>query len=110
VSYFDKESTGSINCSEFLIHFFRIGIEERNRRTRLWRSKDEKRLIQKKKEQTDKQNVTMKIQTNFTDEDFKSGISKLTEAAVAYDRSKLSDIGVGEFERSYLSPYLFRVI
>jgi uncharacterized protein (DUF2344 family) len=115
MSYFDKEHTGSINCSEFLMYFFRLGIDERNRRSMLWRTKDEKRLAQKKKELFDKQNAneksfTLKLQCNFTDEDFKSGISKLTEAAVAYDRSNSNDIGIGEFERQSLSPYLFRVI
>eukprot|EP01041_Mallomonas_annulata_P011098 gene11098-23199_t len=114
MSYFDKENTGSINCAEFLVNFFHTGFEERSRRARLWRRHDENKIEQRKreiqrrdKEILDKQAIKISA-LEFTEEDFQSGIAKLTEAAIKHDRNSTSAIGLGAFESESMPPHIFK--
>lgn len=113
MAYFDKEGEGVINCAEFLVQFFRTGVEERARRSQLWRRYDEKmiekrRQAQLQKEQELEAKTNAKVQTDFTEEDFQSGISKLTEAAIKHDRNSTSAVGLGSFECESMPPLVFK--
>lgn len=45
MAYFDKEGKGEINCRDFLIQFFRTGLEERYRLRVAWRLEQQKKKV-----------------------------------------------------------------
>ena len=114
MSYFDKDGDGNINCAEFLIQFFRTGFEERSRRAALWRKYDEERMRRRKEELAKKeaaadQKNALKVKYAFTDDDFRSGIAKLTDAAIQYDKKSPGAVGLQAFECESMLPHVFKV-
>lgn len=113
MSYFDKNGDGRISCPEFLIQFIKVGFEERSRRRQAWRQFEERRAKARKRKEEEKemeaeQKNNLKITYDFTENDFQSAISKLTAAAVKYDRHAAGAVGLDAFEGEAMLPHVFK--
>lgn len=113
--YFDPEAKGYIECAPFLKKFFKTGFEERQRRKKEWKDMEKridqqkkKEEIKKKQEQDNKLAYAHIDHTAYTEEDFQSAFSKLTEGAIKYDRSGPGAVGLEGFEVISMPPHVFR--
>eukprot|EP01038_Epipyxis_sp_PR26KG_P006779 gene6779-9286_t len=111
--YFDKESKGIISSKEFLIHFLKVGISEREsdhllsiQKLRQDAKDREREHIEKMAAQWSKMELNLKFE--FSDEDLKSALEKLTEASVKFDPASPGPMGLTAFDASHLSPAVFR--
>lgn len=112
MAHYDKTGTGVLNCSDFLIQVFRLGYEERCRRTENWRKIDNDKIDrikneQKKLEKKLEEQQAVKL-VSFTEEDSQRALAKLTEAATNYDRNSTKAISLSEFDREYMPPHMFK--
>jgi len=112
LAHYDKTGSGLVNCAEFLLDVFRMGYEERCRRTELWRKIDNEKIDRMKNEQKQfekkmEEKQTVKI-VSFTEEDSQRALAKLTEAATAYDRNSTTAVSLSEFEREYMPLHIFK--
>ncbi len=113
VQHFDKDGAGTVDCSEFLNVFFKLGYDERCR----WHSeqiqKQRKASADRKAEELRKLNqVSAKMELpwekDFTEEDMSNAMDKIRKAAFKYDKSHPASVGLDGFEVAYLTPGVFR--
>lgn len=115
IRHFNKDNDHSehINCASFLIHFFRLGFEEKNRRLhQLW---DDKRRVEEARQQKaalEKQGQEMrhslKVDRNFTEEDKASAMRKLRVAARLYDKTTPGAMSMKSFDVKDMPPHVFK--
>lgn len=113
MTYFDANGDGVISCAEFLVAFIKTGFSEKFRRRQEYReyqlAKEEQReKAAAIKEYTLQQKNALKVNNNFTENDFTSAMSKLTEAARLYDRSMPGCIQLNAFDAESMSVSEFR--
>ena len=112
MNFFDTKGSGKISCQEFLIKFLGTGFEERARRRAQWRkmqSEANEMMIKKaeeKKEIADKK-IELKVGV-FSEADFHSANSKLTGAAIKYQKSGPGAVGLDAFEATMMPPHVFK--
>jgi Ca2+-binding EF-hand superfamily protein len=113
MNYFDRTSSGVINCAEFLIIFYRIGFEERSkylrqereRRHRIQQEKKKKLLLQQ--EDLEAKNK-LKVSYHYTEEEKEIAFRKLRNAARLYDKSTPGAPSMRGFDGAYLEPHIFK--
>lgn len=128
--YFDPEKTGKVHCETFLKRFFKLGFEERQARKRVWREL-QKELIKQRLEEEERKLQALELKAasisapssqhslgggdsvvssgkDFTEQDFQSAFSKLTQAAIKYDKSLPGAVGLNAFEVISMPPHVFR--
>jgi Ca2+-binding EF-hand superfamily protein len=113
MSYFDKEDKGAITCKEFLIEFFRTGVEERDRIRFSWRneqSEREKRASQEKEEREKEALLKASSEVNyeFNEVDFDAALAKLVHLCRHFDTRQLGASGLSGFAVDTLTPSEFR--
>lgn len=108
-----REDRSTIYCAGFLVHFFRMGFEEKSRRLHaVW---DEKKRIQEEQErkrrleekEQGKKNAAQ-INRNFTEEDKERAIFKLRNAARLYDKTTPGAMSMKAFEVKEMPPHIFK--
>jgi Ca2+-binding EF-hand superfamily protein len=113
VQHFDKDGEGTVDCTEFLNVFFKLGYDERCR----WHSdqiiKQRDAIKERKEEEIRKLNqVAAKMELSWDDdfspEDNEAAMVKLRRAAMKYDRNHPASVGLDAFEVAYLTPGQFR--
>ncbi len=109
---FDSDKNGTIDCTEFLFHFFRIGRAEKDRHDRVNRERsqkileDEKMRLEQLKEHFDSLLVA-NIQTP-TEEDKRSIYNKIKLAAYTYKNDSCFGDLQKSFESTALNPTQFK--
>lgn len=113
MDYFDANGDGEISCSEFMVSFIKTSVTEKERRNNLWRKyQADKEKQEKRKAEIIEYNLSqknaLKVQSEFGQEDFTSAMSKLTTAAMLYDRSMPGCIQLTAFECDSMPPHVFK--
>lgn len=135
VHYFDPEKTGRIVCADFLKKFFKIGYEERQRQASAWREHQKEltkqRIEEEKKKLEALDNKSMmllasqsgsmtsgsevastpgqvQISREYTEKDFQSAFTKLTQGAVKYDKALPGAAPLNAFDTVTMPPHIFR--
>lgn len=112
VTYYFTDKNGTIECSEFISHFFRLGRVERDRHIRKKNELTkanydlEQERIQKVKERYGKL-ASAKIRPG-TETDTEKAIMKLKKAAAYYSADNIFGSITKSFESSELDPTAFR--
>lgn len=111
--YFDANGDGEISCSEFMVNFIKTSVTEKQRRNQLWRKYQKAKEDQEKRkaaivEYNLSQKNALKVQNEFGQEDFTTAMSKLTRAAMMYDRSMPGCIQLTAFECDSMPPHVFK--
>ncbi len=111
--YFDPESTGRVPSKEFLIHFLKAGIAEREkdhkdslRKLREDKMKREREHQEKLANQWAKMEIG--LTDNFDQRDKDSAVQKLTDAAFKFDPRRAGPMGLTAFQGKYMSAAIFR--
>jgi hypothetical protein len=113
MAYFDKEGKGEINCRDFLIQFFRTGLEERYRLRVAWR------LEQKRKKEKDAKALAeneekkylralKEVDYDFSEPEFDNALRKLVLMCHQFDYRQLGPAGWKAFQGATLTPSEFR--
>lgn len=113
VQHLSKDGEDRVNCAQFLVTFFRMGFRERS--TKIKAKRDEvKRITEEKEakkraeqEELEKKNAA-KVSFNFTKEDEKRVLKKISDAARLYDQSSPSAISMKSFEVAFMPPHIFK--
>ncbi|CAM9317367.1 unnamed protein product, partial [Sphacelaria rigidula] len=107
---FDKDGDGAVNCSEFLLTFFRMGFEARHkalRRRRAVEAMNSKRMAEEETRRL-RENERRKCQAvlaPYTDKDLDDTLDMLIEAAARYDRRQLGLAGSKAWETKCMDPF-----
>jgi hypothetical protein len=113
MQYFDVANSGSIQSSDFLTHFIKVGMAERTKAKARALTKQRTMQSERQKEQADRlaaqwaladANITME----YAEEDRESALEKLTEIASKYDPANPGPMGLTAFQCATLSPAVFR--
>ena len=113
VSFFDKKKENCINSKEFLVYFFKLGYNERQKFRSKILQKDREMIKMKEKEANDKlqfrwSQKELNVDWKYTEKDLESAMNKLTEAAKDYDPLHPSAMSLSAFEALTMSPAVFR--
>jgi hypothetical protein len=109
----ETENDENINCAAFLINFFRVGFNEKEKRVReYWAKKkkhddDRQRKKQEKREELEQKNYFKPVM-EFTAADKESALTKMRFAAKQYDKSMPGALSMKAFEEKTMPPHVFR--
>ncbi|CAM9433698.1 unnamed protein product [Scytosiphon promiscuus] len=106
---FDKDGDGTVNCSEFLLTFFRIGFEGRNKALRRRREEEAARARRMEQEENRRylEAERKRLQdalAPYTEKDLDDTLDMLIEAASRYDRRQLGPAGLKAWEVKFMTP------
>lgn len=116
VQQFDKNNTKEINCSAFLVSFFKLGQDERFRLHSEQIAKqreldkiaaeeaEKKRVAQKEKAVA---HLGIEADFDFTEDDMESALAKMTNCAHAYDKTHAASATLDGFETNFLTAREF---
>ena len=113
VKYFDTYDTGSVNCAEFLVQFFKLGFEAKSERMKAHREKEKRAMEERERKrmeelvELEKKNA-LKCNFTFTEEDKTIAKMKLREAAKLYNKSSSAAASMKAFESAYMLPHEFK--
>ena len=111
--YFDPENTGRVPSKEFLIHFLKAGIAEREKdhKESLRKLRDDK-MNREREHQEKLTNQWAKMEIGLADDfdqrDKESAVRKLTDAAFKFDPRRAGPMGLTAFQGKYMSAAIFR--
>lgn len=110
---FDTEGSGSVDCADFIIKFVKVGTEERLRRKQAWRKHEAEMAAKRKQEAVEKKvqqemKSNLKVEFDFTDEDYASALAKLTDSAMKYEKGTPGSVGLNAFEGQSMPPHVFK--
>lgn len=113
VKHFDTDGNGTINCSEFLHVFFKLGLDEREKWHRAQLETQRLATKQREEEQRKKlleseQRFKANVDYNFTDKDLEDAVEKISDAAAKYDKNHPSAISLDGFMTATLSSGEFK--
>ncbi|CAN0063989.1 unnamed protein product, partial [Discosporangium mesarthrocarpum] len=110
---FDNNDDGTVDVVEFTKTFFKMGFEERGRRTKERREADAAHLQQEREEErrreedADKKNA-LKVDHSFAEKDMASVMEKFKLAAARYDKTHPSSMGLDAFYGAEMPPHVFK--
>ena len=112
LTYFNADESGNLTCAQFLIRFFKLGFQERQRRRQQWLEYEKSVEEERKKVRLEKQieaekKIMLKVDT-FSEVEFQSAFSKLTNAAVKYENNSYGAKLLAAFEAESMPPHVFR--
>jgi Ca2+-binding EF-hand superfamily protein len=113
MSYFDKDGDGYVNCSEFLIQFFRTGFEQRSKTRTYWRELKKSNAERKAKAEEDrlKENearAMADVDYNFSEDHFDSALMMMIKMCYQFEHRQLGPAGLKAFEADMVTPSEFR--
>ena len=114
VRYFAKaEGEVNVRCSDFLVWFFRTGFEEKSKQAREKRL--EQKRVQEERERKAKEEMeaverkhALKVDLNFTEEEKKTALGKIRDAARLYDRNAPGALNMKAFDVLTMPPHVFK--
>eukprot|EP00618_Florenciella_parvula_P035568 CAMPEP_0119484630 /NCGR_PEP_ID=MMETSP1344-20130328/11578_1 /TAXON_ID=236787 /ORGANISM="Florenciella parvula, Strain CCMP2471" /LENGTH=1104 /DNA_ID=CAMNT_0007519231 /DNA_START=22 /DNA_END=3334 /DNA_ORIENTATION=+ len=112
MKFFDKDGDGVIDCSEFLITFFKVGFEEKDKRAKakakLKEQKRKKEEEEKKKMEAEKLRKAMEFDRKYSEADKATAIAKIELAAYRYDKNSPGAMNLNGFQGAELTPGEFK--
>ena len=110
---FDKDGDGTVDCSEFLIAFFKTGFEQKRARehARKTAERDAHAKVEAaahKAEANAAAKNALKVSYEFTQPDLDEALAQVTRAAVRYDNNSPSSMGLDAFDGSSMAPHVFK--
>ena len=110
--FFDKDGDKVIDCSEFLITFFKLGFAEKEKRNKAeLKAKAEKAALKeakRKRIEAEEDRKAREFERNFTETDRQSAMAKIEQAAYLYDRNSPGALNLNGFQGSDLKPGEFK--
>ena len=113
LQHFDKNGVGKVNSHDFLLEFFQMGNEEKEKQ-RLTMIKKQRDMNLKVKEDHDKKlalqenKSDVRIEYEYTEVDEASAIEKMRVAAMKYDKSNASSLDTSGFDSKEMPATLFK--
>jgi len=109
----ETENDENINCAAFLINFFRVGFNEKEKRVREYWAKKKKHEDDRQQKKIEKREALehknlFKPVMEFTAADKESALTKLRFAAKQYDKSMPGAMSMKAFEEKTMPPHVFR--
>ncbi|CAM9515707.1 unnamed protein product [Ectocarpus fasciculatus] len=110
---FDKDDDGTVDVVEFTKTFFKMGFDERNRRTKKKREAEAKRealLVEeeaRKRRQEENKNA-LKMNRLYSERHYQSAMAKIIKAAARYDKNHPSAVSLDAFDGAQMEPHVFR--
>jgi Ca2+-binding EF-hand superfamily protein len=113
ITYFDKGEIHEIDCADFLIEFVRLGSEERSRQKKEYLKYQKSKELQRKmraemREKEAEMKNNLKLENEFSEDDFNSAMKKMTTAAFYYDRSSPGAVQLDAFDAEAMLPHIFK--
>jgi Ca2+-binding EF-hand superfamily protein len=110
---FDPESSGSVNSTQFLHFFLKLGIDERSRLRNAQLAQNREKLLLLRAEEDEKLKIASKVNEIEIDFDVSNEIKdrafeKLTAAAARYDPYHPASIPATAFDCKVMGPATFR--
>lgn len=110
---FDVDGDGTVSCEEFTKVFIAMGFAEREREIRETKEKNrlaeiakKEEIARKEKEKMDKHQLECSYE--YTQEEFQSALSKLTDAAWRYDKTMPGAPNLSAFDSKEMRPFEFK--
>ncbi|RYH16193.1 hypothetical protein EON65_30490 [archaeon] len=113
LTYHNERGDHRVNCSNFLLNFFRNGFIEKSRRLKaLWKAKADaeakkERARVENEKQLEKRNA-MQVSFTFSGEEKATAIEKLRTAAKLYDKTTPGAMSMKAFEVKEMPPHVFK--
>ena len=109
---FDVDGDGTITCAEFSKIFCSMGHAEREREIKEYREKQKRAeevraAKQKAKDDALAAKNASKLSYDYDEDSFQSALTKLTEAAWAYDKNTPGAPNLAAFEAKEMEPHVF---
>jgi Ca2+-binding EF-hand superfamily protein len=113
MKHFDRDGDGTVDCSEFLLAFFKLGFDKRSEwhKEQLVKQRTENRQREREaalKLQEQENKMNLKLDWDFTDEDLDNVKKRMTTCAMKYDKNHPASVGLEGFEAAILPPGVFR--
>lgn len=113
IHIFDKNNDGEIECSEFLLQFFKFGFAARNEEIAAQRAKQAKMNAEAEAErirklQQQEEKMELKVDYDFSEADEARMHEKIAEAAKKYDKNHPASVSLEGFDVKYMKPGVFR--
>jgi hypothetical protein len=113
LSVYDKEKTGKIGTKDFLIKFFALGkkIRDDKKKAALLKQRETTKQMQKENEEKLEQllnKTDYEVDNEFTAEDFKEAVRRMTMASDKYDKTHPSAPNLDGFSGGPISAGAFR--
>ena len=118
VEHFDDDKNGYVDGAEFMVHFFKMGFQEKSaqKKWRLARAKtiqEKEKSVESKRDTAKKEWADSQVRWDYTEKDKRRGQAKLAEAALSYMRNgpRVTGIaGLKGFQGAALHPMEFRCV
>lgn len=113
VKKFDTANNGTVDTSEFLRIFFKLGFHEKGKirseqlerqRSLIAEAEEEKERKEREKEEK----LLYSVDFDYEEEDRDSALSKMTVAASKYDKTHPSSVGLDGFSGKFVTPVVFK--
>jgi len=113
IKYFDKDGDGTIDGTEFLLLFTKLGFNEKGRRRRERKKEKERRDAEHKKWWENKQReIEQKqlesVDRSFTDEHKELAMHRIAECAVNFEIDEINRLALQSFQGSSMEPHVFK--
>eukprot|EP00752_Nemacystus_decipiens_P018201 g16330.t1 len=110
---FDKDDDGTVDVVEFTKTFFKMGFDERAKRTREKREAEAKREVLRREEEArkrreDERKNALKLSRSYSERHYESAMAKITKAAARYDKNHPSAVTLEAFDGAHMQPHVFR--
>ncbi len=110
---FDNDGDGTVDCSEFLIEFFKAGHAQKRAAVQKRRLAEQQhaareRAAAARAEAEKARKNALKVSYEFSEQDLVDALAKVTEAAVKYDKNSPSCMGLDAFDGSSMPPHVFK--
>jgi Ca2+-binding EF-hand superfamily protein len=113
IKYFDKDGDGTIDGTEFLLLFTKLGFNEKTRRRDVRKKEKERRDQEQKKWWENKQRELEEknkntIDRSFTDAHKELALGKIAECAVNFEIDEINRLALQAFQGSSMEPHVFK--
>jgi Ca2+-binding EF-hand superfamily protein len=115
ILYFDKNADGSIDCSEFLNIFFKLGRDEKKRQKAKRKAvdlsiKQSAEIVEQKIVERAKACLKTTISASYSETDRRNAIARIAKSAATYDRMIHKKLLQAFEHRALTPPILFQVL
>ncbi|CAM9103488.1 unnamed protein product, partial [Ectocarpus fasciculatus] len=113
VKKFDTAENGTVDTSEFLRVFFKLGFHEKGKirseqlerqRSLISEAEEERERKEREKEEA----LLYSVDFDYDEDDRDSALSKMTIAASKYDKTHPSSVGLDGFSGKFVTPIVFK--
>ncbi|GMH77158.1 hypothetical protein TrRE_jg4467 [Triparma retinervis] len=113
IKYFDKDGDGTVDGTEFLLLFTKLGFNEKTRRFKERKKEKERRdaldkIWWEKREMEIQQNNEKKVDRSFTPAHKELALKKIAACAIDFNVDPISSLALQAFQGSVMQPHVFK--